>query len=271
MKRVLRADFFELRKSKTVWMLPLIAVLMGFLLPMMYYGIVVLFDKISELPGLESDSMASLKVMMNTLTAKTVFYSCLPFSQGFGFVMAAILGFRAVRPFGTGIYRNKVIAQIPRGSIYLSQLLYCELLAMVSVCIFTVVTALMTRMTFGPLELSGRAIWVLALLSFGIYLVYTAICVFAAFLTRSILPTILIGILTPVLAQTVFSLTATALSGASDVLKNLMSVLPSIQSTYMADPQTPDKILWISIVSDAAITAILTLIGVFRFKRTDLN
>ena len=271
MKRVLAADWFELRKLKSTILFPVIAVAMGLFLPLMYYGTVIAMRQISDLPGMDPHSLASMKMLMDSFDAKTVFYSCLPLSQGFGMIIVAMIGFRAVRPFGTGMYRNKVITQIPRSAIYASQSLICLLITLICAALFTATSALTTRLTFGPLELTTHAVWVVVLLSLGIYLVYTAIPVFVAFLTRSVPLTIIIAILLPVLAQTTFTLAASALSSVSETVADLLTILPAVQTTDLSKAALPDKLIVIALASDTAISALLTLFGILRFKRMDLK
>ena len=271
MKRILSADFFELRKSKTVFILPAVAVLLGFLMPMLYYGIVVLFRQLGKVESLADSSFLAVTALMEVLDGRTVFVSGLPLSQGFGLVMVAMIGFRAVRAFGTGIYRNKIIANVPRSAIYLSQSLICLILSLVSAAIYILVMALTTRLTFGRIELSSHEILVITLLSLGIYLVYTAIPVYAAFLTRSVPLTILIAILTPVLGQMIVSFAAAALMSAPEAVTNWISILPSVQSMYLQSPNIPDRLIWISMISDVVIAAALTVAGVLQFRRADLK
>ena len=272
MKRVLAADFFELRKSKMVFILPVAAILLGFFTPMMYFGLREMFRYLCSLEMFRDQvSLTSSAAMFEALDAKTVFLSALPLSQGIGLIIAAMIGFRAVRPFSTGIYRNKIIAQIKREEIYLSQSLLCLILSMVSASLFTLTAALTSRMTFGSLCMTGREYLTVALLSFGVYLVYTAIPVFIAFLTRSVPLTLVISMVLPVIMQLVVSLAATALMSAPKIVTDLFAVLPSVQNVYMTAAQASDTTLVISMVSDVAITALLTVIGILRFKKTDMN
>lgn len=271
MKRVLSADFFELRKSKMVFILPVVAVLLGFFMPMLYYGIVVLMRQLGKMESIADSNFTAVTALLDALNARTVFVSGLPLSQGFGLVMIAMIGFRAVRPFGTGIYRNKVIAYVPRGAIYLSQSLISLILSLVSAAIYILVMALASRITFGTLDLSAHEVLVITLLSFGIYLVYTAIPVYAAFLTRSVPLTILIAILTPVLGQMIVSFAAAALMTAPEAVTNWISILPSVQSMYLQSPNIPDRLIWISMISDVVIAATLTVAGVLQFRRADLK
>ena len=272
MKRVLSADCFEFRKSKMTYILPSVSVLLGILMPLMYYGIYALFKYLGSLDIMEGQTpFASLNALLETLNAKTVFLSVLPISQGIGLVITAMIGFRAVRPFGTGVYRNKVIAQVPRGAIYLSQSLYCLILTMVSAVLYALTAALSSSLTFGSLDLSGREVLVIALLSIGIYLVYTAIPVFVAFLTRSVPLTLIVSILLPVLSQTVVSLVSTALMSAPKSVLNAIAVLPAFQNAYLMVAEASDTVLLISLASDVAIAALLTVTGILRFRKRDVN
>lgn len=271
MKRVLSADFFELRKSKTIFILPAVAALLGFMMPMLFYGIVVLFRQLGKVESIADSSFSALTALLEVLDGRTVFVSGLPLSQGFGLVMVAMIAFRAVRAFGTGIYRNKIIANVPRSAIYLSQSLICLILSLVSAAIYILVMALTSRITFGWIELSSHEILVITLLSLGIYLVYTAIPVFTAFVTRSVPLTIVIAILTPVLGQMIVSFAAAALMNAPESVANWISILPSVQSMYLQSPNIPDRLLWIAMISDVLIASALTAAGILKFKRADLK
>lgn len=272
MKRVLRADLFELSRSKMVYILPLGALLLGLLLPFMYFGIKELFGYLAEMESLKGDpTFASAGQMLSALNSKTVFRSVLPLSQGLGIMLAPMLGYRAVRPFSTGVYRNKIIANNSRESIYLSQTVVCLLLAMVSAAVYTLTAALATRMTFGPLELSSSEIFSITALSFGVYLVYTALPVFIAFVTRSTPLTIIITMALPILMQTVISLVSPALINASETVIKLLSVLPSFQSMFMTAGEISRSVLAVSVIADVVWAVALTVIGVLLFKKSDLK
>ena len=267
MKRVFKADLFDLRKSKSTYILLLGAVLLGFLLPMMYYGIVVLLKSLSELESIKDNPMmASLYGMIDALDGRTAFFSSLPLSQGFGLMLTPMIGDRAVRPFGTGVYRNKVITRIPRASIYLSHFSICLMLSM-----YTVVAAFTSRFAFGELTLTGREILVVALLSIGIYLVYTAIPVFIAFLTRSTPLTLIISPVLPILMQTVISLVSPALINAPEAVLSVLAVVPSFQTIYLASATATNAVLIVSLSADVVIAVLLTVFGILRFKRADMN
>lgn len=272
MKRVLSADLFEFRKSKMTYILPAVSVLVGILLPMMYYGLIAMLKYLGSLEILQDQSyLSSFDMLVDTLNAKAVFLSVLPVSQGIGIAITAMVGFRSVRPFSTGIYRNKVIAGIPRSHIYLSQSLFSLILTMVSAALYTASAAVTTMLTFGDPDLSGREITVIVLLSLGIYLVYTAIPVFTAFLTRSLPLTIIISIILPILLQTVVSFISPALMSAPRIVTELLSIIPSFQGIYMMGASASDSVLLISMISDICITAVLTVLGILRFRKSDIN
>ena len=272
MSKVLRADFFELRKSKIIYLLPVGAVLLGMLMPLMYYGIKVLFAYIGNLEMLKDDpTMQSLIGALGILDAKSVFISALPLSQGFGLVLIAIIGFRAARPFTTGIYRNKVIAAIPRSAIYLSEFLICLLLSVVGAALYTVSAALTSRLTFGTLNLTENEILTIALITFGIYLVYTAIPVFTAFLTRSTPLTIVVAILLPILMSVAVSIAGTVMLSAPDsVLYYILSAFPSFQSVLMSGGASGTA-LAIALTADVVWTVLLTVFGILNFRKTDMK
>lgn len=276
MKNVLSADFFDLRKSKMVFLLPIFAVLLGILMPMMYYGIYVLFKYIGSMDALKDNpSIQSMVGMLDILDARTVFMSSLPLSQGFGLMMTAMVGFRAARPFGTGVYRNKVIVGIPRPAIYLSQFLICLLLSVVGAALYTLSAGITSRLTFGPLDLSGHEILVIAVFSFGIYLVYTAIPMFTAFTFRSVPLTLIVSMVLPILMQTLISIVTPVVSFTQETVPEaflyIMAVLPAFQGAIMAAQGIPNTIVIIAICADLVWAALLTVLGVLRFRKADIK
>lgn len=272
MKNVLRADFFDLRKSKMVWILPIGAVALGILLPMMYYGIFSLFRYLASLDAAKNNStMVTMNRVLGMLNARTVFFGSLPISEGFGLMLTAMLGFRAARPFATGVYRNKIVAGISRPAIYLSQFLLCLLLAAVSAALYTLATALTSRLTFGALNLSGKEILTVAILSFGIYLVYTAIPVFLAFFTQSTPLALIVSMLLPILMQTVISLLTPVLLNKPDVVMYVLAAFPTFQGAYMSNAGGDTTVMLIAIGADVLWAALLTLFGVLRFTKADMK
>lgn len=272
MKNVFRADFFDLRKSKAVWILPIGAVALGILLPMMYYGIFSLFRYLASLDAAKNNpAMGTMNRVLGMLNARTVFFGSLPISEGFGLMLTAMLGFRAARPFATGIYRNKIVAGIPRTSIYLSKLLLSLLVAMVSATLYTLASALTSRLTFGALDLTGKDILIVAVLSFGIYLVYTAIPVFLAFFTQSTPLSLIVSMLLPILMQTVISLLTPVMLNKPDVVMYVLSAFPTFQGIYLSSAGGDSTVILIAIGADVLWAALLTVLGILRFRKADMK
>ena len=272
MKRVFAADFFEFRKSKMTYILPLVSVLLGFFLPMLYYSLSSVLNNLGTLDILQDqNSLTAVNALLDSLNAREVFLSVLPLSQGVGFIAAAMIGYRAVRQFGNGVYRNKVIAQVPRAAIYLSQSFYSFILMIVSATLYTLTAALTSRLAFGELILTKHEILVVTLLSLGIYIVYTAVPIFVAFYTRTVPLTILISLLEPILTQTIVSFINTALLSVPKVFIELLAILPSFQNMYLMSATASNKVLAISLASDCLIVAVLTAFGIIRFKKSDIN
>ena len=272
MKNILRADFFELRKSKIFYILLGVSVLLGLLMPLMYYSIEAMFDSLSSLEALKDNpSFAASMQMFKAFDGRTVFLSSLPMTQGIGFIIAPMIGFRAVRPFSTGIYRNKVIAQSSRAGIYLSQSLVCLLISWVSAALYAGAAYLGTLMSYGKIELTGRETVGIVVFSLGVYLVYTAIPVFIAFLTRSVPLSIVLPLVLPLLVQLFVSLGGTALAGASEGIKTALTAIPGFQSLSLSGPGATDAALIVAGVSDVLITAILTTVGILRFRKADMK
>ena len=272
MRKCLKADFFELFKSKYLLLVLGIAAGLGVFLPAMYLGLIEGVKYLGSLDFMKEDpTFGALIGTFDVFNGKTVFLTSLPFTQGFGLVLTAMLGFKAVRPFGTGVYRNKVIAGVPRAGIYLSQSVICLIVSMLSMAVYTCTVALAARLMFGDLGLDGRGFAVVFILSFGIYLVYTAIPVFIAFLSRSTPLTLIVSILLPVLAQTLMSIVGAALMSAPKAVVAAIAAVPSIQVLFLQTGQADDAVLIVALVADILWTALFTCIGIARFRKTDMN
>ncbi len=275
MKRLLDADLFALKKSKILLVLFIIAAGTGFLLPAMYYGILKLLDwtvAVTTEAGVDIEgSVEGLGSLMNMLNGKMVFLSVLPLSQGFGIVLPALLGLHNARPFGSGVLRNKIIGGFSRTGIYLSQLAVSFLLSIPAFLIYTGSAALATLATFGEIGLTGSE-WVsLLLLSLGIYTVYTAIPVFAAFLTKSVPLTLLFCIMLPLFASFVATFLQPALMSAPEFVRDLVMILPSYQSIVLTVGAEDWMLFAIALGADVVLALLFTGLGLLRFRRTDLN
>ena len=270
--RVLSADLFETLRSKLVYALLALSAALGFLIPLMYYGLVLMMKAFSNVEILANDpSIAAALSMLDALNAKTVFLAALPVSQGAGVLTAAMIGFRAVRPFGTGIYRNKVIAGIPRRDVYFSQTLYSFMLSALSMLIYTCTAALAARLTFGELGIPAGYFCSILLVSLGVYTFYGCAAVLAAFLTRSVPVTLIVSILVPILGEMVISMISAVLIGAPEWLLALLSVLPPFQSALLAAAEPSGWMLAASLISDCVLSAVIVVLGAGRFRRADMR
>lgn len=275
MKRLLSADLFAMRKSKILYLLPILAVGIGFLLPALYYGLFRFMDwliQVTEELGADIGSeMQGLDSFMSLLNGRMVFLTVLPFAQGFGIVLSALLGLYDARPFGSGIIRNKIIAGFTRGRIYVSQLATSFLISMPSFLLFTGTAALTTKWLFGEIGLTGDEWLSLMLLSLGIYAVYTVIPAFAAFFTKSVPLTLLICILLPFFMSFVTSLLQPAIATGPDFLEKMLLILPSFQSMVLTVGATDGTLFAIALGADAVLTVLFALLGFLKFRKTDLS
>ena len=277
MKRLLSADLFALRKTKSTYVLLLCAVLLGALLPILYFVIVRLFDTMLSMDVFANpdesmeEAVAAMKMVSAMFTPRTVFMSSLPMTQGFGLLLPAMIGFMNARPFGTGIYRNKLISGCGRCGVYCSQSVASFLIALPSSFLYVGSTALFTRICFGSIGLTGGEWASVLLLTLGIYAAYTAISVFAAFLTRSVPLTLLSAILLPFMMNLVLSLVSPVLSSAPEWVRNLSMVLPSMQSMSIAAGAADGTVLAIALGADAVWILLFTTLGILRFRKTDVQ
>lgn len=275
MKRLLRADLFAFGKTKSTYILPLTAVLLGALLPLMYFGIVKLFEGVLAMDlfaeGEMTETVAAINGLLVVLNGRTVFLSSLPMTQGFGLTLTAVVGFASARPFGTGIYRNKLIFGYGRGSVYASQLTVSYLLAMPSAFLYLGTTALVSRFCFGPLEVTGDEWLSILLLTLGLYFAYTAISVLVAFLARSVPLTLVITILLPLMLNMILSFLLPVLTSAPEWLKTVSMALPSVQSLSLTAAAEDRSLIAVALCADAVWALLSTGVGILRFRRADLK
>ena len=145
------------------------------------------------------------------------------------------------------------------------------LISMPSMIIYTCSTALASYLMFGDLGLDSRNIAVIAVLSIGIYLVYTAFPVLIAFLTRSLPLTLIITILFPMVIQGIVSVAGAALINAPDWLINAFAILPSFQILGLQSASATDAMLTVAAVSDVILAALFTVFGILKFCKADLK
>jgi hypothetical protein len=130
---------------------------------------------------------------------------------------------------------------------------------------------LTSRLTFGALDLTGKDILIVAVLSFGIYLVYTAIPVFLAFFTQSTPLSLIVSMLLPILMQTVISLLTPVMLNKPDVVMYVLSAFPTFQGIYLSSAGGDSTVILIAIGADVLWAALLTVLGILRFRKADMK
>lgn len=99
----------------------------------------------------------------------------------------------------------------------------------------------------------------------------TAIPVFSAFLTRSVPLTLVISMVLPILMQTVIQLVSPMMISAPDAILYILAMFPSFQGIYMTSSDPATAILLIALAADIVWAALLTVIGILRFKKADVK
>ena len=186
MKRLLKADFYHLRKSR----LTLIALILAVAFPVM---IVLMYKGINLLSGIDEVSEGG-----SLFSANTVIGSVFSLTNNLGLVLPVFAGIIVCLDLSNGTLRNKVIAGNRRSAIYLSHLLISMLFLVVVIAVYAIVTTALALLFFpfsrdAAMNLGLEIVYFLVygLASFAFIATVTTM---VALTFRSVAPTIIITI-----------------------------------------------------------------------------
>lgn len=276
MKKLLKADLYSIFVSKMLVILLISAVLVGFFLPALFFGIFKFVGNLGNLMGdIEVEELKPLLESMDSvfdmLNARSVFMMTAPLAEGFGIIAMACAAYTTANQFSSGIIRNKIIANKKRPQIVISIMISTVLFTIMIMFINYVSTALAARLFFGKFDLDFKGFAYIFAVCLMIVIAYTAINVTIAFFAKSVPLSIIMSILLIIATGTIFSLLVTFMSKAPKSILNILTVFPTFQSSLLMNENQPVSFLVLSIVFDLAWLVIMTLISCLKFKKSDLK
>ncbi len=269
MKRLLKADFYHLRKSR----LTLIALILAVAFPVL---IVLLYAGLDALSGSGETQLFS---------ANTVIGSAFSLTNNIGLILPVFAGIIVCLDCSNGTLRNKVIAGNRRSAIYLSHLLISMLFTVVVIAVYALVTVALALLFF-PFYWNTALSLGLEILYFILYglmsFVFIAtVSTMFALIFRSTAPTI---ILTIVFTLVLFMVNSILMIVDYDSFKYVVYFIPtfgenifnlnslSMLSIIHGGEETSRALIFAEgMLSYVFFGTLHTLIGLFFFKKRDLK
>ena len=276
MTNVLRADLFNLRRGKALYLLLGGAVLAGILLPLIYYGMFEFLKflqtnkQMLEIEELQK-MLSTLAGITEYLNADRIFLTVLPMAEGYGLIICGAVCFYNVRQFSNGVIRNKLIAGKSRFSIYMSMLITSAIMTLSAAVVNLVVSALFCVVLFGKFVMPFGDLVVIFVITLLVYAAYSAIVTLIAFSSKSVPASLVISIVLPIVTNTILSLFGTLASTLPDFLIPVFAILPSMQSILVMSGIVGARIIVVSVIADTVWIVILSLIGIMKFKKADIK
>ena len=276
MTNVLRADLFNLRRGKALYLLLGGAVLAGILLPFIYYGMFEFLkflqtnEQMLEIEELQK-MLSTLAGITEYLNADRIFLTVLPMAEGYGLIICGAVCFYNVRQFSNGVIRNKLIAGKSRFSIYMSMLITSAIMTLSAAVVNLVVSALFCVVLFGKFVMPFGDLVVIFVITLLVYAAYSAIVTLIAFSSKSVPASLVISIVLPIVTNTILSLFGTLASTLPDFLIPVFAILPSMQSILVMSGIVGARIIVVSVIADTVWIVILSLIGIMKFKKADIK
>ena len=150
-------------------------------------------------------------------------------------------------------------------------LITSTVLSLSAMLIYLITSAVTTRACFGRFESGiGHIMYILAI-SVLIYTTYTAIQTFASFTTKSVPISMVICILLPIITNTVFSVLGTLAATLPEEILPCFAIFPTFQSILVVNKIAGLSVLLVSIFVDIIWTVGITLLGIVRFRKTDIK
>ncbi len=187
MKRLLKADFYHLRKSRLTLIALILAVAFPLLTVLLFSGI----RAIGELDGNEAGDLL--------LNANYVIGSVFSFTNNLGLVIPVFAGIIVCLDYSNGTLRNKVIAGNRRSSVYLSHLIVSMLFCVGVIVLYAILTVALALIFFpfhwDPSLNLGTEVLYFVLYGIMSFAFIATVSTMLALIFRSIAPTIIVTIL----------------------------------------------------------------------------
>lgn len=267
MRRLLKADFFHLRKSRLTLIAVILAVAFPVLIVLLYAGVNLLVDN-------------------DFIDANTIIGSAFSLTNNIGLVLPVFAGIIVCLDCSNGTLRNKVIAGNRRSSIYLSHLLISMLFTVAVILLYAIVTSALALIFF-PFRWNdvlplGKEILYFALYGVMSFAFIATVSTMFALIFRSVAPTIILTIVFSILLLMVNSFLVVL---DYEKFKYVVYFIPTFASNIfnlsgsgsilsLLNPganASRDLIFAEGMLSYVVFGALHTLIGLFFFKKRDLK
>ena len=248
MTNVLKADLFNLRRGKAIYLLFIGAVAFGILLPLLYYGMYAFLDFLQTNESLleieEMQTMlSSLSGLTSIINADRIFMTIIPLAEGYGLVICGAVCFYNARQFSNGVIRNKLIAGKSRFSVYMSMLITSAIMAVSTALVHLAVAALFSRILFGTYTMNFGELVMVIVITLIVYAVYASLCTFVAFTVKNVPASLVICIVLPTVTNMLLSLLGTIASSLPDFILPLCAIIPTMQSILVLSGVSGSRIL----------------------------
>lgn len=271
MSKLLKADFYHMRKSR----LTLIALILAVAFPVL---IVVLFSGMDLMAGLGGSDDGSL------FTANYIISSVFSLTNNLGLVLPVFAGIIVCMDLSNGTLRNKVIAGNRRSAIYLSHLLISMLFLVAVIAIYAAVTVALALLIFPfnwdtPLSL-GKEIAYFTAYGLTTFAFIATVSTMLALTFRSVAPTIIITIVyaivmmlpSAILMIVDYSKYEYAVYFIPTFAGNFFTLNGGLSSMLLQPGATSKDLIFAEgMLSYAFFGALHTVIGLLVFKKRDLR
>jgi ABC-2 type transport system permease protein len=259
MLNLLRADFFKLKKDRTVIVAIIIMFIFSLLNPLTY-----LILKNMDLTGMPEQ----FSTMYTEISGRVVFLMGFNIFNNSGLILPIMIVLFLAREFSYGTIRNKLITGKTRIQVYLSDLIVGTVYGIVMVTILSVLS-----LAFGTLILGyGSAFsigFILKVYITGliIFIVSFAISTFLIFVTRSMAFSLIVNLFFLVIVGAI----GTTLSGKSDLLDIIMDLTIVGQTLSVMNGQVTTAFMLKTILTSIITIALITFVGIKLFEKADLK
>lgn len=274
MKRLLKADFYRVLKSR----LTLVAMILVLVFPMIT---VMLYVGIRAISGLGTD-MGEAEMLFN---ANSIIGSAFSMTNNVGLVIPAFAGILVCMDISSGTLRNKIIAGNRRTEIYLSHLIVSILFSVIMIAIYAAVTAGLS-LAFFPfnrdpsLDIGAEILYFIASGLMSFIFIATVSTLFALTF-RSIAPTIIFTILFSILLMALNSVIMLidyqpyryAVYLIPTFTNNFFNLNSFSLSGLIGQGEETSRVLMFAegMISYVFFGVLNTLLGLLLFKKRDIN
>lgn len=267
MFNLILADISRIKRSKAMWIMPLIIVVMVAVLCGLFAGLKYVMElDLSEFLGDSVDSLA----MLGTIAGNGYDMTLMNLqSDTLIYVLIVVFLVVSAFDFSSGTVKNLLSIGKSKKVIYTSKLLTSYIWTIIAVIFYTLVSALFGYLFFSSMP-TGAEIGKIALImlkQIPIYISIVSLGHMLVFLTQKTAPSMLIYIGSFILFETVAPIIDLIINGSFKV----SWLMPLYQLIELTNMDTKPMGLFAIYISCSIYTAAIALGGYFAFKRSELK